>query len=455
MKTIRFLLLALFAALLAACSQDPLSNALPEPPAPADPHKIPVEKALGELEELLRVIDAPETRSGGARRVASVEALGDSALARASRAGNDAAAAAEIGDLVYIANFQNGEGYAILGADDRIESVIAVTERGSLTPAQLAAAANGQYDGVEAPPVVPEIGDYLIERIGEIHKYDSLTSWIDGPTLVDKTYGAWYAVSQKGPYCKMKWGQDAPYNMKTPVKDGQNCVVGCVAVALGQIVATNYYNKYYPGNTSPEPSTFGGQSINWSEIFNAIKRYSNNPNSRRYYFTTEDNSEVRAVAGFLSGIGSAIGMEYGVSSSSASRHDAARFLKAMGFRDVDIYYFSEGKLKEMVADRGLPTYIRGSGLDGGHAWVVDGVKKWNREVTYRYTNPVSSGTKTEEKQLYHCNFGWAGICDGYYYAGSVFNPRGNPQEREIGDRESNSTGDNFTTETRIIYYNLF
>ena len=60
-----------------------------------------------------------------------------------------------------------------------------------------------------------------------------------------------------------------------------------------------------------------------------------------------------------------------------------------------------------------------------------------------------------EPTLYHCNFGWAGICDGYYYAGSVFNPRGNPQEREIGDRESNSTGDNFTTETRIIYYNLF
>ena len=198
MKPIRLLSLALLAALLAACSQAPLSDALPEPPAPADPHKIPVEKALGELEELLRAIDGPETRSGGARRVASVEALGASALARATRAGHDAAAAAEIGDLVYIANFQNGEGYAILGADDRIESVIAVTERGSLTPAQLAAAANGQYDGVEAPPVVPEIGDYLIERIGGIHKYDSLASIF--PTY-EVSYGPWEFADKKRTLC--------------------------------------------------------------------------------------------------------------------------------------------------------------------------------------------------------------------------------------------------------------
>ena len=95
MKTIRFLLLALFAALLAACSNDPPAD-LPsdprpdDPPAAADPHKVPVEKALGELEELLQAIDGPETRSGGARRVASVEALGASALARATRAGHDA-----------------------------------------------------------------------------------------------------------------------------------------------------------------------------------------------------------------------------------------------------------------------------------------------------------------------------------------------------------------------------
>ena len=94
MKPIRLLSLALLAALLAACSQATLSDALPEPPAPADPHKVPVAVALAELNSLLEAIDGPETRSGGARRVASVEALGDSALARATRAGHDAATAA-------------------------------------------------------------------------------------------------------------------------------------------------------------------------------------------------------------------------------------------------------------------------------------------------------------------------------------------------------------------------
>ena len=415
MKTIRFLLLALFAALLAACSNDPPAD-LPsdprpdDPPAAADPHKVPVEKALGELEELLQAIDGPETRSGGARRVASVEALGASALARATRAGDDAAAAAEIGDLVYIANFQNGEGYAILGADDRIESVIAVTERGSLTPEQLAAAADGQYDGADAPPVVPEIGDYLIERIGGIHKYDSLIGGGTGSNIRDLVIkkGRTEFLDRKGPYCKMKWGQGAPYNLSTPVHSGQHCMVGCVAVALGQIVATNYYDKYYPMNMNPDPQVLGGRTIHWDAIFKEIKRYNDFPWAPKYYDSkTEVTNTIESVADLLSGIGISIGMDYGLDGSSASNDSACRFLRAVGFTNVDKYYLDAGKLKEMVIDRGLPTYITGhdDNVDKGHAWVVDGAAaiRQHSTITNRKTGEVKETYM--DLFLYHCNFG--------------------------------------------------
>lgn len=36
-------------------------------------------------------------------------------------------------DLLYIVNFENEAGYAILGADDRLEPVYAVVDEGSLT----------------------------------------------------------------------------------------------------------------------------------------------------------------------------------------------------------------------------------------------------------------------------------------------------------------------------------
>ncbi len=452
MKPIRLLSLALLAALLAACSQAPLSDALPEPPAPADPHKVPVAVALAELNSLLEAIDGPETRSGGARRVASVEALGASALARATRAGHDAATAAEIGDLVYIANFQNGEGYAILGADDRIESVIAVTERGSLTPAQLAAAANGQYDGVEAPPVVPEIGDYLIERIGGIHKYDSLASIF--PTY-EVSYGPWEFADKKGPYCKMKWGQGYPYNYYAPLHNGVHCKVGCVAVALGQIIATNYYNEYYPDNLTPYPLFIGGWAVKWPAIFNDISMY--DEKEQTYYDKNSAiTNEVVAIAAFLRGIGEEVNMDYGLESSSAKYSKAEQFMKTL-YKDVDYHTYSEktcGRVKEMVIDRGLPTFMRGQKSGGGgHAWVVDGAIVQRRLKT-AVSGPSKGSTSYESIQYYHCNYGWAGVCDGYYHYYTLGNVNKIGKNPEKGDRESQGEPNDYTRDTWIMYYNL-
>ncbi|MFR6556742.1 MAG: Spi family protease inhibitor [Alistipes putredinis] len=42
-------------------------------------------------------------------------------------------ATADVEDLLYIVNFENEAGYAILGADDRLEPVYAVVDEGSLT----------------------------------------------------------------------------------------------------------------------------------------------------------------------------------------------------------------------------------------------------------------------------------------------------------------------------------
>lgn len=448
MKFFRLFLIAALMPLCFACEKESESREPPEPQTKTDLHKIPVEKALEELNTLLEAIDGPETRNGTARRVESVKSLRAADLARATRTKN--AELPDIGDLVYIANFENGEGYAILGADDRIESVIAITEQGSLTPQQLAAAANGEYDGMEAPPVIPEVGDYLNAQFGGIHMYDS----IKNPFPVGQTiYGPWEYVNKHGPYCKMKWGQGAPYNCKTRQINGTHCKVGCVAVAIAQIAATNYYKKYYPTNLNPEPTNIGGQPIFWSEIFSTIRRFTNDPNLRRYYFPDEDNWEIRTAAYFLSGVGETIGMNYGVNASSASDDDAVRFLKAMGFKDVKKYYCDEGKIAEMVVGRGLPTYVSGQG-DKGHAWVVDGSVIQRRLATTKYT----TGEVKENYQnniLYHCNFGWAGIADGYYKPNLIYCPSTDPVYKE-DDNIDRYSGENknYSNRTRIIYYNL-
>lgn len=124
----------------------------------SDGHRVPVSSALAELQSVLEGIDRPETRGGGPRNVATVAAVKASAVLPATRSGE----LPGVEDLVYIANFENGEGYAVLGADDRLASVIVVTEQGSLAPEDFAAVARGEYAGNEAPPVRPEVVAYAL-----------------------------------------------------------------------------------------------------------------------------------------------------------------------------------------------------------------------------------------------------------------------------------------------------
>ena len=98
-------------------------------------HVVPVEQALEDLQGLLEAIDAPAedgavTRSGGIRRVKNVTTVSPEVL---NPDGTRSEATADVEDLLYIVNFENEAGYAILGADDRLEPVYAVVDEGSLT----------------------------------------------------------------------------------------------------------------------------------------------------------------------------------------------------------------------------------------------------------------------------------------------------------------------------------
>lgn len=72
-------------------------------------------------------------------------------------------------EIVYIVNFENNEGYAVLAADDRLASVIAITETGNLTPEEFVAVAQGPYSHDEVLPIRPEVVAYA-GGIGSQHR---------------------------------------------------------------------------------------------------------------------------------------------------------------------------------------------------------------------------------------------------------------------------------------------
>ena len=136
MKNMKYLSLLAILGLLVGCTSDLTTEEVPQPPSVPEQkisHVVPVEQALEDLQGLLEAIDAPAedgavTRSGGIRRVKNVTTVSPEAL---SPGGTRSEATADVEDLLYIVNFENEAGYAILGADDRLEPVYAVVDEGS------------------------------------------------------------------------------------------------------------------------------------------------------------------------------------------------------------------------------------------------------------------------------------------------------------------------------------
>ena len=203
------------------------------------------------------------------------------------------------------------------------------------------------------------------------------------------------------PLVPTSWNQSPNYNDLCPY-DASACSgcnfhspTGCVATAMAQIMyywkwpghgtgSNSYYSSY--GLLSAD---FGSTNYNWGAM---------SPSAAGPYVDT-----------LMYDAGVSVNMGYGSSESGAyvvggAPSSQAAFLNnfcysaAIGSIDrssSDAVFLAtiEGEL-----DAGRPVIYTGFGPVGGHAWVVDGY---------------------DASDNFHCNFGWGGLDNGYYYMDNI------------------------------------
>ena len=221
------------------------------------------------------------------------------------------------------------------------------------------------------------------------------------------------------------WGQEKPYNDLCPTVDGERCVTGCVATAIGQIMYVHKYPTQGIGKKAYTSETyklylsadFGATTYDWA---NMLPYYENN------YSTTQAN----AVATLLYHIGVAAEMDYDPDGSGAvSAYSLANLCTYFGY-DKGIntllkdYMQEEDILTAIASDleQGRPVYISGATKNQeGHAFVCDGMQ--------------SNG-------YLHINWGWEGMSNGYFALSAL-----DPEQQGTGG----STGALAFTEYVDIY----
>jgi hypothetical protein len=234
------------------------------------------------------------------------------------------------------------------------------------------------------------------------------------PPVVTFRWSDWFNYRKTGPFLTTKWDQGAPFNNECPMDGDERSVAGCVAIALAQIIAWN---------EKPATSYYGVTST-WDEL-------------RSYNYKLKDGDDGynenigNDLAIIIHKIGIAVDMDYGSTGSEATSSKAKIYLKEeLNYSNVkrkDSEYYEPKHVPEML-NRGLPVYVAAIGDGGGHAWIIDGILT---QISYlsQYHDDVLFATGATYRSLFHCNFGWGGIADGYYVPG-VFNPSIGPAATE-------------------------
>ncbi|MBU0765138.1 MAG: C10 family peptidase [Bacteroidetes bacterium] len=284
--------------------------------------------------------------------------------------------------LYYVFNINTDEGFVIISADNAARPVIGYSF-------------NGPFDTTNIPPSCR----FLLGRYNEQLKFLKDNRLKASPEIQND----WLKLSGEDnketkdiqtvyPLLLSKWNQSGYYNDSCPVSDGEQAIVGCVAVAMAQVM--KYYNHPDQGENSysysypPQFWPYGTLSANFGET---EYRWANIP-----FKCTSQNPDI---AQLLYHCGVSVKMRYGPDGSSSMTHkvesaliDYFRYNATYLEKDSTMTDEAWADIIRYEIDNKRPVVYSGSDDDGGHAWNCDGY----------------------QDDEFHMNWGWGGSADGYY-----------------------------------------
>lgn len=349
---------------------------------------------------------------------------------------------------VYILNFDNGRGFAVMAAQKKMSTpIFCVTETGTLTQEDMWQAVMNFENNDELSVEKSEIGVDIVPLIlaasivnqmsdnggSEPHPDNPDPDDHDTPDENDGEEGSiypgksrWETVKKIGPLLETKWHQETPFNDFLGINSGK--AAGCAAIATGQILVSNRYGSS------------DGRYFDWN-LLRSVCHF-----SKPYYSGSKE--AMKAASDFMEFVGSYKNcrIAYG-QTSTGNIQGAQRTLRNFGYKNVIIHTgFQNADVKRVKTnlEKARPIYMRGETSEAGHAWVIDGFIERDR---------VLSGEVLESKSYFHINWGWRGVGDGYYEQG-VFDTA---ERAELDDIDSGAVSNpnyNFNVAYRTLTYSL-
>ena len=331
--------------------------------------------------------------------------------------------------LLYIVNYANGEGFAIISANRNAEGLLAVTEKGTYRTGESCYAENKGFTSFmewakkysSLIPVEEDNGFVLKE-----HKI--VVDTISSERIPNKV--------------EVQWGQTGVEGKYAP-----NSIAGCSNTAMAQIMSYFCYpskiNITYPG------ASVNSQTLDWS----AIKEHKIT-HGRQSCTATEEAHE--AISQLLRQLGEMNKSDYEKPDVTVTYDSSVRnsFIK-LGYQISNFVSYKYESLSQFLRNGSL-LYMSGvvKDKDIGHVWLVDGSycytihqTEWERPTGQVWRLIRDMGNKTRE--FLHINWGWNGDCNGLFLLGNLAPGNGNYYD----NAKYNSNSNNYTESLHYLVVN--
>ncbi len=423
MKTKTIALTATLSAIaLIGCTNDVQMPGQNEMDKPVNPHRVSLNQALSYADAMFQNESSASTRSDN-RRVKSV----DYKIATPTRSSES------IDTAFYLVNYENG-GFALLGADDRLDPVYAISESGSLawsdttTNKGLAVYFDMLDNYVTSGITIPGGGGGTVAPINPpsvIYLYEACSPRLEGKVQM------W---NQGNPYNKYE-----SYSLNGPVIHRVSSV-GCNALSIGMIMS--YYKQ---------PSMLSGYTMEWSKV--KSEGYSNGLGYLLQRLNKSDclDATYEGSSGTSADISNWVRtfqkFGYKVNGGIVS-FNSSDMIKSLGrtykYHDNNEEYFSDIIYGQPLLVEGA----RSTNINDAHTWVIDGYRIYDVTKAQTVTTP-GQVLPTLYETYFHCVWGWEGKNNGYYKWTNVEKFEGNPDEYDPVD--SGNSGLNLLYNIGLVY----
>lgn len=284
--------------------------------------------------------------------------------------------------IIYVFNFENNEGFALVSASKNTEGLLAITEKGHCDPSS-----RSNVCGFEI------FLDLAKEYVANSKSRD----------LIDYKDSVVSSYDYVGPYVTVKWGKYYPEGEFCP-----NNIAGCVNIAMAQIMTKFQYpssiNLTYAGRDK------SSQTLNWS----AMKLHS----AGHAVSYCSDTTTHKSIGRLHRQLGEMNHSSYNSDGTGTTSEYIIPTFNILGYSYGNWSSYTGTSARNELNNGHVFLMLGTATPEGGHGWVFDGYMK-KTDVHYEMINSGYGWVPTGEihnviSYYNHMNWGWYGNNNGYF-----------------------------------------